>query len=152
MARTLRLVLGDQLSRGLTALDGAQPGEADVILMAEVAEEATHVPSSRVRIALFLSAMRHFAADLAAGGPIGGGLTVDYVALDDPENTGSLAGELTRAIARHGTRRVVMTEAGDWRVEQALIRAAAGVDLDIRPDTRFLCSRNDFRDWARGRR
>ncbi|HAE49792.1 MAG TPA: cryptochrome/photolyase family protein, partial [Tistrella mobilis] len=120
MARTLRLVLGDQLSRGLTALDGAQPGEADVILMAEVAEEATHVPSSRVRIALFLSAMRHFAADLAAGGPIGGGLTVDYVALDDPENTGSLAGELTRAIARHGTRRVVMTEAGDWRVEQAL--------------------------------
>lgn len=159
MARTLRLVLGDQLSRGLTALDGAQPGEADVILMAEVAEEATHVPSSRVRVALFLSAMRHFAADLVAGGPMGGGpmgggLTVDYVALDDAGNSGSLAGELTRAIARHGARRVVMTEAGDWRVEQALIRAAAaaGVDLDIRPDTRFLCSRNDFRDWARGRR
>jgi deoxyribodipyrimidine photolyase-related protein len=147
MAGTLRLVLGDQLTRGLTALDGAVPGADEVVLMAEVAEEATHVPSSRVRIALFLSAMRHFAGDLAAEG-----LAVDYVALDDPANTGSLAGELARAIARHAPRRVVMTEAGDWRVEQALIRAAAGVDLDIRPDTRFLCSRNDFRDWAGGRR
>ena len=57
------LVLGDQLDLEAAGLDGFEP-RADAVWMAEVAEEATHVPSSRPRIALFLAAMRHFAQAL----------------------------------------------------------------------------------------
>ena len=55
--RNLILVLGDQLDPDSAAFDGFDP-KRDVVWMAEVAEESTHVQSSRPRIALFLSAMR----------------------------------------------------------------------------------------------
>ena len=55
----LVVVLGDQLDAGSTAFDSFDP-ERDAVWMAEVAEEATHVPSHKARIVLFLSAMRHF--------------------------------------------------------------------------------------------
>ena len=66
-AASLRLVLGDQLSRAnpvLAELDAA----ADRVVMIEAPGEATHVRSHKARIALFLSAMRHFAEALRADG------------------------------------------------------------------------------------
>jgi len=42
-ARRLALVLGDQLSFDLASLQGLDPTQ-DVVLLAEVAEEAGHVP------------------------------------------------------------------------------------------------------------
>jgi deoxyribodipyrimidine photolyase-related protein len=59
--RHLVLVLGDQLSHDSPALDGIDPA-CDRVLMIEARGEATHVWSHKARIALFLSAMRHFAA------------------------------------------------------------------------------------------
>lgn len=59
----LRVVLGDQLSLGLTALDGIDQGR-DVILMMEVMEESTHVRHHKQRIVLVVSAMRPFAQKL----------------------------------------------------------------------------------------
>ena len=41
--KSLRLVLGDQLTRSLSALDGLDPAQ-DVVFMAEVAQETTYVP------------------------------------------------------------------------------------------------------------
>ena len=58
--RTLVVVLGDQLDLDAAVFDGFDPAQ-DAVWMAEVAEESTHVWSSKPRIALFLSAMRHFA-------------------------------------------------------------------------------------------
>ncbi len=92
---SLRLVLGDQLTRSLTALADTDP-ERDVVLMLEVAGECTYVPHHPQKIAFVLSAMRHFASELRAEG-----LKVDYVELDDPANCGTLAGEVQRAVARH---------------------------------------------------
>ena len=53
------IVFGDQLDPAGAALDGFDPAQ-DMIWMAEVAEESTHVWSGKPRIALFLAAMRHF--------------------------------------------------------------------------------------------
>ncbi len=144
---TLRLVLGDQLSKTLASLRDAAPG--DVILLCEVQEEATYVRHHQQKITLVLSAMRHFAARLAAAGQ-----RVDYVRLDDPDNSGSLAGELGRAVRRHRPTRIVLTEPGEWRVLQMLqgLEAALGVPVDIRPDDRFLCSTEAFAAWAGGRK
>jgi deoxyribodipyrimidine photolyase-like uncharacterized protein len=65
--KTLVLILGDQLSRDLSALDGFDL-KRDVVLMVEVAEETTYVPHHKQKIAFILSAMRHFARGAARGG------------------------------------------------------------------------------------
>ena len=59
----LRLILGDQLSPAIATLRDLDP-EQDVVMLCEVAEEATYVPHHPKKIALILSAMRHFAATL----------------------------------------------------------------------------------------
>ena len=144
---TLRLVLGDQLTPTLSALSDATPG--DVVLMAEVMEEATYVKHHAKKLVLVFSAMRHFAAELRAAG-----VHVDYIALDDPANTHSLRGEVLRAAARHGAPRIVATSPGEWRLADDMRRwhEAAGCEVDIRDDDRFLCGVRDFRAWAHGRR
>lgn len=65
--RHLVVVLGDQLDHQSTAFDGFDAAQ-DVVFMAEAAEESTHVWSAKPRIAIFLSAMRHFAAELRERG------------------------------------------------------------------------------------
>ena len=145
---TLRLVLGDQLSRNLSALADLDPAR-DRVLMVEVMAEATYVPHHKQKIVLVLSAMRHFAEELRQQG-----VTVDYVRLDDPHNTGSFTGELGRAVARHQPERVVLTEPGEWRVEQMARgwQQRLGLPVEIRPDARFFARRQDFARWAEGRR
>ncbi|MEM9780002.1 MAG: cryptochrome/photolyase family protein, partial [Pseudomonadota bacterium] len=63
----LILVLGDQLSHGLTALAAGHPAE-DVVVMAEVRDEAVYVKHHKKKIAFTFAAMRHFAAELEAKG------------------------------------------------------------------------------------
>ena len=118
VTRNLVLVLGDQLNDQSTALAGFDPAQ-DAIWMAEVDEESTHVPSAKQRTTLFLSAMRHFAQGLRDKH-----WPVIYSHIDDLGNTGSLAGELDRAIGQHQPRQLVMTAPGDWRVLRQL-RATA---------------------------
>ncbi len=144
----LRFLLGDQLTRDVTALDGLDPAR-DVVLMVEVREEGTYVPHHKQKIALILAAMRHFAEALRSEG-----IRVDYVTLDDPANAGSFDGELRRAIARHRPEAVIMTEPGEWRVWERMLdwRESLDVPLHIRPDARFLCSRDEFAAWADGRK
>ncbi|MGU9981647.1 cryptochrome/photolyase family protein [Phreatobacter sp. HK31-P] len=144
---TLRLILGDHLSRDVAALDGLEAG--DVVLMAEVAEETAYVPHHKQKIAFILSAMRHFAGELSVEG-----IVVDYVRLDDPENSGSFTGEVLRALDRHAVDRIVVTEPGEWRVRAMMEEWAAltGLPVEIREDDRFLCSRGRFARWAEGRK
>jgi deoxyribodipyrimidine photolyase-related protein len=138
---TLRIVLGDQLTRGLSSLRDYQPG--DTVLMMEVAEEATYVKHHKQKLTLIFSAMRHFAAELRDAG-----LSVDYVRLGDPANTGSFSGEVRRAIARHRPAQVVVTEPGEWRVREMM----QGWGAEIREDTRFFASPAQFAAWAKGRK
>jgi deoxyribodipyrimidine photolyase-related protein len=146
--RHLVLVLGDQLDGSSSAFDGFDPA-CDAVWMAEVAQESTHVWSSKPRIALFLAAMRHFAAALRASGR-----AVHYRRLEDPDNAGSLAEELGRGLGRLAPRALVMCAPGDWRVLQSLRRVAtdAGVPLEIRDDRHFFTTVRDFAAHARGRK
>ncbi len=146
--RNLVLVLGDQLDLEAAAFDGFDPAQ-DLVWMAEVDEESTHVWSSKQRIALFLAAMRHFARALrAAGRPL------VYTRLGEAGNRGSLAAELRAALDRLAPRRVLMTAPGDWRVLQSLkaVVEQAGLSLEIREDRHFFCSVREFAAHARGRK
>lgn len=144
----LRFVLGDQLTRDLSALRDIDPAR-DIVLMVEVAAEARYVPHHKQKIAFVLSAMRHFAEGLRAEG-----IRVDYVTLDDPDNTQDFTGELGRAVARHRPASVVVTEPGEWRVWQMLQgwRAGLALPVEIRHDDRFFCTRAEFAALIRARK
>ena len=146
--RHLVIVLGDQLDINATALDGFDPAH-DCIWMAEVAQESEHVWSAKQRTTVFLSAMRHFADALRAQS-----WPLHYVTLDAPDNVGTLAGELAKAIATFRPQTLVMTAPGDWRVLQDLRSAAlaAQVPLDLRDDLHFFSTVRDFAAHAKGRK
>lgn len=144
----LRLVLGDQLSHNLASLKDMDH-KTDVVLICEVTEEATYVRHHQKKIAFLFSAMRHFADELKAKG-----IPTDYIALDDPDNSGSFKGEVARAIKRHGATSISVTFPGEYRVWQDMLTwdAEFGVPVRIYEDDRFLCSRESFADWAEGRK
>ena len=145
---TLIPVLGDQLSLDLASLKGADPARS-VVLMMEVAEEATQVRHHKAKIAMILSAMRHHAAALRAAG-----WRVDYVTLDDPANTHGFTGEVVRAARRHGATAIRCVEGSDWRVlgMQRGWAGATGLPVELLEDDRFLASKAEFADFAAGRR
>lgn len=144
---TLIPLLGDQLSPGISALRDADPADS-VILMMEVDEEATYVRHHKKKIAFLFSAMRHHAAALAQAG-----WQVDYIRLDDPQNSGSFSGEVARAIERRSPSSIVATEPGEWRVRQAmeLWHDKFALPVDLREDTRFVASHVEFDTWANAR-
>ncbi|MEN9926041.1 MAG: hypothetical protein RL268_2167 [Pseudomonadota bacterium] len=143
MSGRLILILGDQLTPGLSALR-AGDRVRDRVLMAEVMAEASYVPHHKKKIAFVFSAMRHFAEELR-----GEGWQVDYVKLDDPGNSGSLGGEVRRAAARTGLSRVLVTEPGEWRLLEEM---RGWSDTELLPDDRFLADRHGFAEWAEGRK
>jgi deoxyribodipyrimidine photolyase-related protein len=149
--RHLVVVLGDQLDRRSPAFDGFDPAQ-DKVWMAEVSSESTHVWSAKQRTVMFLAAMRHFAAALREEG-----LPLLYRALkpspaDCPDST--LGEALARTLQARSVQRVRLVEPGDYRVKAELLAtaAAAGVPLDLLPDTHFLCSTAEFAAHARGRK
>ncbi len=140
----LVLVLGDQLSDGLSALREADRA-SDVVVMAEVMAEATYVAHHPKKIALILAAMRKFARHLEAEG-----WQVCYTRLDDPANAGSIPGELLRRAEETRATAVIATEPGEWRLIRALEELP--LTLHLLEDDRFLASHGDFESWARGRK
>lgn len=144
----LRLILGDQLSRDISSLQGIRK-ESDVVMLCEVWEEATYVKHHKKKIAFLFSAMRHFAAELAADG-----YRVHYTKLDDPDNAGSFESEALRVAKLYGAGSVVVTFPGEHRVLQSLKtwQDKFGIPVEIRPDNRFLCTPEEFTAWAEGRK
>ncbi|MFN7984100.1 MAG: cryptochrome/photolyase family protein [Vicinamibacterales bacterium] len=141
--RHLVLILGDQLDAESAALADLDP-VSDVVCMFEVPYESTRTWSHVARTAVFLSAMRHFAAALTERG-----IRCDYAQLGRHTHP-TLDLALTDAVRRHRPHRVVMVEAGEWQIAQNLASTCAelGVPLDTRVDTHFLVSRDAFAQWA----
>lgn len=149
--RNLVLILGDQLSLRISALDGFDP-EQDLVWMAEVDEEATKVWCHKTRLVFFLSAMRHFRQELQKRQ-----FKIDYHQL--ARRKGEDAGPdfrtvLEKSIRQHQPKKVIVTEPGDWFVRDALEASCqqAGLDLEIRRDKHFYCAVEEFRSWAEGKK
>lgn len=144
----LRLILGDQLSLSISSLEGCDKSK-EIILMCEVWEESTYVKHHKKKIAFLFSAMRHFAKELEKSG-----YNVEYTKLDDPNNTGSLRDEVERTLKKHNIESIVITHPGEYRVLANIKRweSEFGVPVEIRPDHRFLCTLEEFADWAKDRK
>jgi deoxyribodipyrimidine photolyase-related protein len=145
---TLWVVLGDQLDVAHPLFSAADP-QQDTVWMAEVADESTKVWSHKARIAMFLSAMRHFAQQVTQHG-----LPLHYTPLDGPDNQGTLARQLQFDCTRLQPKRIVMVQAGEWHVGQAIqdVADTLACPLTLLPDTHFLCSAAQFAQHASQRK
>ena len=140
------LILGDQLSWRHPLLLDAAPADT-VIILAEVAEEATYVRHNRHKIALIFSAMRHFAQALEARG-----FTVQYSRLKD--NVPSLLAACEQAREIWSLTALHICEPGEYRLAAQMTNweKSLGIAVTVHEDTRFLSSRADFALWAEGRK
>lgn len=140
-------IFADQLSRTLSAFQNTTKDDATILMM-EVSEEADSVWHHRKKLVFLFSAMRHFAQELENDG-----WTVRYVKLDDEENCGSFTGEVKRAVEEVNPERILFTEPGEWRVEKMVRdwRDTFECEVKMLRDRRFLCSREEFSNWAEDR-
>ena len=146
--RALRLILGDQLTQHVSALDGVDI-DNDVILLAEVRSEATYVKHHKKKIAYLFSAMRHFAQSLRDKG-----FCVHYTDYMAEDNAGSLADEVALRTKQYQCNKVICTFPGEYRVlsDMQTWSARLSMSVDIRDDSRFIASIEDFSKWATGKK
>ncbi len=146
--RRLIIILGDQLNTDSKVFEGFDP-KLDLIWIAEAFEESTHVPSSKPRIVMFLSAMRHFATEI-----ISRGWRLDYTYLNAPLHSGTLMGELEKAITKYSPKELVVAQPGDYRTLQNIKNSASkcSTSLTITPDNHFFTEPKDFEAYANARK
>ena len=139
-ATRLILILGDQLDSQSAALKGFRR-ETDEIIMIESANEAQYVWSHKAKIALFLSAMRHFAKSLK---------DQKYPLTYIEESSLSIAEVLREQILQKKISRLVCIEPGEWRLKKAIEALAAElkIELEILEDEHFYCSPQAFKKWV----
>ena len=140
----LILVLGDQLSPEIASLKAGDKTR-DIVVMAEVADEASYVSHHPKKIAFLFSAMRHFAQNLRQDG-----WTVHYTAFDDATSHPSIGAALLAASEKFNTSNVIATEPGEWR----LIAHLNEIPLEVSQleDDRFIATHAEFQSWAEGRK
>lgn len=144
---SLRIILNDQLSESISSLEGVTVN--DTILMWEGFDETPYIPHHPKKIAFLFSAMRHFAQELKTAG-----YNVRYVQLDDVNNTKKFQNEVYRALTETGAKKIIITKPGEYGVLKTcdMWEQDWGVPVDIRPDNRFLCDSDEFKQWAGNRR
>ena len=144
----LVVVFADQLSHNLSSLANADKGKATVLMM-EVQDEADQVWHHRKKLVFLFSAMRHFADELKEAG-----WKVRYVKLTDSDNTNNFSEEITSAVIDVTPDRLLFTEPGEWRVEQIIrqLREQLDIPVSMFRNTRFVATKQQFRDWAKGRK
>ncbi|MEM9309795.1 MAG: cryptochrome/photolyase family protein, partial [Pseudomonadota bacterium] len=142
------MILGDQLSQSIPSLAAADKSR-DVVLIAELWDEATYVRHHKKKIAFVFSAMRHFAAELRADG-----WRVDYHEYDAHSGLRSFSDVVADAIERREPVRIVVVEPGEHRLRHQFEGWTQRFELpvDILEDTRFVCTHDEFRTWASGRK
>ncbi len=134
-------VLYDQLWSGNAILAHGQPG-SDVVVMIESDTFLRALPHHRVKLAFFLSAMRHFAEELREAG-----WKVDYYPYQE---AGTYAEALSRHLERWQPEKFRVLAPNDYALHVALPKLARklGVPIEPVPTNQFLVDREAFAEWA----
>lgn len=138
--KKLVLILGDQLDLESTALADFDAAN-DQILMVESIHEAQYVWSHQAKIALFISAMRHFARALK---------DLNYPLTYIRNSNLSIIGVLKEKILQDSITHLVCVEPGEWRLKQEILELTdeLHLQLDMREDKHFFCTQKEFQEWA----
>jgi deoxyribodipyrimidine photolyase-related protein len=139
-SKRLVLILGDQLDLSGAALRDFDL-ENDEVFMVESIPEAQYVWSHKAKIALFLSAMRHFANELKDR---------NYPLTYIQQSSLSIVDALKEKIIQEQITCLICVEPGEWRLKQQIEELARtlSIQLEMRSDDHFYCSREEFVAWA----
>ena len=109
--------------------------------MGELWDEATSVKHHKKKIILVLSAMRHFAEELKQDG-----WRVDYQKLDDRQAARSFTDLVKKTVKKHKPDTLIITGPSERRVRKEVERwkKELSVNVEIRPDDRFVASHEEF--------
>ncbi|NNE39094.1 MAG: cryptochrome/photolyase family protein [Gammaproteobacteria bacterium] len=143
----LRLILGDQLSHKLSALEGVSGG--DLVLMAEVSETCLEINHHKKKLAFMFSSMRHFADEL-----MNKGINVEYIHCEDSDNFENVLDVISWCLDKNRFNEIIMTEPGNFQVLSSIKDVARKykIKLYILADTRFISDQDEFSNWAKGRK
>jgi deoxyribodipyrimidine photolyase-related protein len=147
-SKTVFLVLGDQLTTESTFFSDFNAA-TDVVWMAEVKEESTHVWTHKARIVMFLSSMRHFKEELKNKG-----YPFSYTEMNSKTDSSSLEAELSKFLKSSKPTSVKIRKPGEHRVEEILKKTVIdhGLKLEITEDDHFLCTTGEFALHAKDRK
>ena len=134
------LILGDQLDEAHPALSDYN-ADTDMILMIESSFEANYVWSHKARIAIFLSAMRHYARKLSESG-----YAIKYIKESELSLIETIRNEITQYQATH----LIFVTPGEFRlkVELESLAKESSIKLSELEDPHFYCSLDEFRAWV----
>ena len=140
----LVLILGDQLDLNGAALKNFN-FETDEVFMVESIPEAQYVWSHKAKIALFLSAMRHFAKSLKESNH-----PLTYI----QGSHLSIVEALKEKVIQDRITHLICVEPGEWRLKQQIEVLSKELDLhlDMREDDHFFCSHQEFIAWTAGKK
>jgi deoxyribodipyrimidine photolyase-related protein len=138
-------ILGDQLSVRNAALEAARKGR-DRLLFIESRKTFGKLPYHRHRLLLILSAMRHFAEERRAEG-----WEVEYHRLGEAPDMESV---LAAHCAKHHPAAILLTEPNNHgeRSATSALSSKLPVPLNVIPTAQFLCSREEFESFAKGKK
>ncbi|OKH12496.1 cryptochrome/photolyase family protein [[Limnothrix rosea] IAM M-220] len=135
-------VLGDQLWQGQAALlqRQKQQNKTPVILI-ESADYARQRPYHYQKLVLVWSAMRHFAEELRDAG-----WSVEYAIAED------FLSPLQDWIKKNEITELLIMEPGDRPFADLIKNLDLDCQITFVPNNHFLWSREEFQDWAKGRK
>jgi deoxyribodipyrimidine photolyase-related protein len=148
MGRRLGLVLGDQLFATNPVFDYLDR-ERDHVVMGELADETDYVWHHGQKIVLIFSAMRHFAAERRREG-----WDVHYHRFRADAQSRCFSDLVERHCRDHDIEEIILTWPGEWRTYHEVCgwSQSLAIPVHVLEDDRFLCSRDDFEQWAQGRK
>lgn len=158
--RNLIFILGDQLTFDISSLQGFD-NRKDIVLMAEVSQEASYVPHHKLKIAFIFSAMRHFAQELEQKN-----CKVEYYKLSgqlqqNPNSSqninlpfASFFEALQHAVKKFNPEKIIVAQASEYRVLEDIKtwQNKLAINVEVTEDNRFLSSKTEFANYAKGKK
>lgn len=138
--KKLSLILGDQLDHESMVLKNFDR-QADKLIMIESFIESTYVWTHKAKIALFISAMRHFAKWLKSA---------EFPLIYIKESPHSIEAILKKVIVDEGFTHLICIEPGEWRLKKVIEQLAIdlNVTLVMYEDSHFYSTPHEFKDWV----
>ncbi|HEX7366089.1 MAG TPA: cryptochrome/photolyase family protein [Pelobium sp.] len=147
MAKTLRLILGDQLNLQHSWFKNTD--KHHVYLMMEVMQEQEYVKHHIQKIIGFFLAMRSFAEELEKAGH-----EVIYLKLDDAKNLQSFEKNIQQIIKEIGAEKLEYQLPDEYRLDEQLkkICSALPIETSFVDTEHFFTERFDVREFFKGKK
>ncbi len=147
MAKTLRLILGDQLNHQHSWFS---KNDTDVIhIMMEVMQEQEYVKHHIQKIVGFFMAMRNFAEELRKENH-----QIIYYKLDDKSNLHSFKENIKQEIKKHSIQKFEYQLPDEYRLDEQLKEICTGLEIkcSVIDTEHFYTKREDVKDFFSGKK